>query len=253
MSRVIDNVGKVAAFHGSCLAESISPFQTLPNPKSQSAVARLNFLDQTIQDWYDSLPQVSKDFRFGMSESLIPVAIGNARTELCGDDNVPRLGAELSAGDVPRPQPSYFLAYLQILYRTVGIALHRPPHITTMARDATWLTSPSFYRACVHATELTNLLETMLASNPELRFIDSFSTYGIFQGGVIHFVNVKSLRGALSEAHGEAGSEEVLSLISESRRRAAVHVRALSVMGRRWNNAKLLADLLTRLDTAPNA
>ncbi|KXS09689.1 hypothetical protein M427DRAFT_214306 [Gonapodya prolifera JEL478] len=218
---------KVAEFQSNCLAKAIDIFRQPTTVEEQAAVAQLRLLDQTLSDWQRSLPPWSVQFTEGFSGALI----GNTSAL-----------ARISPSRVQKlERPAFFLLYLQILFRAACIALHRPPDIVTMARDEYWIQSESFVVACVHADEMSKLVELAMVHDENLSFLAPFAGYCIFQSAVVQLVQLKAL--------GIPSSVSLLSpdLIEQTSWRIRVIIRALEVMGKRWKNAKKLAGLVESL------
>ncbi|KXS20689.1 hypothetical protein M427DRAFT_51672 [Gonapodya prolifera JEL478] len=225
---ILENIfGMVGEFHSYCLAKAIDVFRQPTTVEEQAAVARLRHLDQTFSDWQQSLPAWSLRFTEGFTGALI----GNTSAV-----------ARISPSRVQTLESrSFFFLYLQILFRAACIALHRPPDIVTMARNEYWIQSESFVAACVHADEMSKIVELAMVHDENLDFFAPFGGFCIFQSAVVQLVRLKVL------GISSFPSTLPLGLIQQTSWRVQVTTRALEVMGKRWKNAKMLAGLVESL------
>lgn len=77
-------------------------------------------------------------------------------------------------------------SFLNLKYQTTRILLHRPE---LTLHNFAWPSGSSFATCTNAATTITAILERLLAVDPRMEYVNSFSSFCIFESGVIHLVN----------------------------------------------------------------
>jgi hypothetical protein len=135
-----------------------------------------------------------------------------------------------------------------LLYHTLRILVVSPGDLSRMLRSPSWLFSSDFISAVEHAGAISRLLDTIMATNPDLNFVHPALGFCVVTAASVHIALVRSLRnvpqqrgGALTNGEVDPVPEHTLALQqvhSQASRDVEVSIRAMEGLGKRWKLAQ---------------
>ncbi|KAI8802203.1 fungal-specific transcription factor domain-containing protein [Cladochytrium replicatum] len=183
-------------------AQAVAQGRSFPGPLD--ADYQLSVLDASLRDWMSSLP-----------------------------DYIRIVDDQFTVNHNPDSSAAWIPPYLHIYYHTCVILLHRPKMMGLICDTPEQVRYSSCFKACRSAaSEICNLIEKVMKSNPNWNYICPFVAFCIFQSGLIHVMSAQMV-------------EDDSSSISRSK--VEIHVRALGAIARYWFMAGRLHSVLASL------
>lgn len=133
---------------------------------------------------------------------------------------------------------------LLLLYHTLRILLVSPPDLSRMLRSTGWIFSPDFIVAVQNAGAVSRLLDAIMATNPDLHYVNPGLGFCVVVSASVHIVLVRSAaphRRLLSEGSGASNNEHLATLHqvhTQALRDVEISIRAMEGLGRRWKLAQ---------------
>ncbi|KAJ3158841.1 hypothetical protein HDU86_002529 [Geranomyces michiganensis] len=139
--------------------------------------------------------------------------------------------------------PSWEIAYLHMFFQTARVLLHRPKMMQVLNSGGDLLKSRHFIASQTAAAAVTDLVEAMMESNPNLFWVTPFACFCLFQTALVHIISAQTFR-------GDAAA------VTAARDCCRSHLRGLHGMSRFWLQGKklegILSELFKSLDVPPD-